>query len=129
MYVIADPADNSITLSKALFRHIKNHAKEGDEARVFVFKCTGGEEGFGFAVNPQFGRPTQMCDIQYNEKYRCIGFESLCPSVGTILYVYRLPADRRVKLSVTVRKNKITNSLYYKLECPNAKHTRKYKKG
>ena len=35
-YVIADPADNSITLSKRLFLHIKNNARKSDAARVFV---------------------------------------------------------------------------------------------
>lgn len=35
-YVIADPADNSITLSKRLFLHIKKKAKESDAAKVFV---------------------------------------------------------------------------------------------
>lgn len=31
-----DPADNSITLSKRLFLHIKNNARKSDAARVFV---------------------------------------------------------------------------------------------
>ena len=88
-YVIADPADNSVTLSKVLFNHIKNEAFGSDEARVFVFKIT--DSGcFGFMTNPSIEQPTQMCNIQYNGKYRCIGFETLCPSVGQILYTYGL---------------------------------------
>ena len=71
-YAIADPADNSVTLSKALFSHIKSNAKEGDEARVFVFRV---DKAYGFMANPDIEQPTQMCDIQYNEKYRCIGFD------------------------------------------------------
>ena len=34
-YVIADGNDNSITLSKRLFLHIKGKAKKGDAAQVF----------------------------------------------------------------------------------------------
>ena len=73
-YVIADPADNSVTLSKVLFNHIKNEAFGSDEARVFVFKIT--DSGcFGFMTNPSIEQPTQMCNIQYNGKYRCIGLK------------------------------------------------------
>ena len=35
-YIIADPADNSVTLSKALFNHMKDNAHEGDEAYIRV---------------------------------------------------------------------------------------------
>ena len=124
-YVITDPADNSVTLSKALFVHIKNNAQEGDEARVFVFKV---EHSYGFMTNPGIEQPTQMCDIQYNDKYRCIGFETLCPSVGHILYNYGLNATQRVKLSVSVCRT-TQGKLYYQFDRPDAKHIRKYTKG
>ena len=115
-YVIADPADNSVTLSKALFLRIRNNAGEGEAARVFVFRIT--EDGsFGFAVNPKMEHPTQWCAIQYNGKYRCIGFETLCPSVGRILYDYGLPADTRVKLSVSVQR--AAGMTYYRIEKPH----------
>lgn len=126
-YVIADPADNSVTLSKALFNHIKDNAFESDEARVFVFKVT--DSGcFGFMTNPSIEPPTQMCDIQYNGKYRCIGFETLCPSVGQILYTYGLNASQRVKLSVSVCRTG-QGKVYYQIERPHAKHIRKYTEG
>lgn len=121
-YVIADPADNSVTLSKALFNHIKNNAREGDEARVFVFRVG---ERYGFMANPGIEQPTQMCDIQYNDKYRCIGFETLCPSVGQILYDYRFYATQRVKLSVSVRQT-WQGKTYYQIEKPYGKYLRKY---
>ena len=124
-YVIADPADNSVTLSKALFNHLKDNAHEGDEARVFVFKV---EHSYGFMTNPGIEQPTQMCDIQYNDKYRCIGFETLCPSVGHILYNYGLNATQRVKLSVSVCRT-TQGKLYYQFDRPDAKHIRKYTKG
>lgn len=122
-YVIADSADNSITLSKQLFRHIRKNAKEGDAPRVFVFRIADNNT-FGFTVNPNIEQPTQLCDIQYNGKYKCIGFETLCPSVGTIFYHYQLPADRRIKLSVSVHINQ--NVTYYQFDKPNAKSIRKY---
>lgn len=121
-YVIADPSDNSVTLSKALFSHIKDNAHEGDEARVFVFKV---EHSYGFMTNPGIEQPTQMCDIQYNGKYRSIGFETLCPSVGQILYSYHLPATHSVKLSVSVCHTP-QGKIYYQIERPNAKHIRKH---
>ncbi|MBR5281316.1 MAG: hypothetical protein IKU22_00880 [Alistipes sp.] len=124
-YVIADPADNSVTLSKALFTHIKNNAREGDEARVFVFRVG---DRYGFMANPGIEQPTQMCDIQYNDKYRCIGFETLCPSVGQILYDYGLNATQRVKMSVSVCHT-LQGKVYYQFECPNAKYIRKYAQG
>ena len=120
-YVIADPSDNSITLSKALFNHMKNNANEGDDARVFVFRV---EDMYGFMVNPEIPQPTQMCDIQYNDKYRCVGFETLCPSVGQILYSYHLPAKQKVKLSVGICKTN-KGKVYYQIERPNGKHFKK----
>ena len=117
--------DGAVTLSKALFNHIKDNAHEGDEARVFVFKV---EHSYGFMTNPGIEQPTQMCDIQYNDKYRCIGFETLCPSVGQILYDYGLSASQRVKMSVSVRYT-LQGKVYSQFERPNAKHIRKYSQG
>lgn len=126
-YIIADPADNSVTLSKALFNHMKDNAHEGDEARIFVFKITD-SSSFGFMTNPSIEQPTQMCNIQYNGKYCCIGFETLCPSVGQILYTYGLNASQRVKLSVSVCRT-VQGKVYYQIERPHEKHIRKYTKG
>lgn len=125
-YVIADPADNSVTLSKSLFSHIKNNAHENDEARVFVFKVADGDS-YGFMPNPCIEQPTQMCDIQYNDKYRCVGFETLCPSVGQIFYDYGLDAIHRAKLSVSICRTQ-QGKLYYQIERPkfrseNHKHS------
>lgn len=125
-YVIADPADNSITLSKALFSHVKDNALDNDDTRVFVFRIarTG---SFGFMAKPGINQPTQMCEIQYNDKYHCIGFETLCPSVGKILYDYGLNANNRVKLSVSVCRTS-QGKIYYQFEKPHEEHIRKYQK-
>ena len=115
-YVIADPADNSITLSKRLFLHIKNNARKSDVARVFVFRISG-DNTFGFIINPVIEQTTQMCDIQYNNKNKSKGFETLCPSVGRILYEYGLSDNCRVKLSVSVQKTP-QGKTYYKFDKP-----------
>lgn len=97
MYVILDGTDNSVTLSKALYNHMS--LDDAEEAKVFVFRV-GGTDAYGFAVNPDIKEPTQLADIQYNSKYKCIGFETLNPTVTRMLYDYGLPAQARVKLSV-----------------------------
>lgn len=127
-YVIADPADNSVTLSKALFNHIKDNADEKGSASVFVFHVAH-SDCYGFMTNPDIEQSTQLCDIQYNEKYRCVGFETLCPSVGKILYDYGLPATKRVKLSVSIHQLKKEGKIYYQFEKPHAEHIRKHPKG
>ena len=116
-YVIADPSDNSITLSKALFEHIKDNARETDVANVFMF-LVNSTRHYAFMVNPNIDQPTQLCTIQYNDKYHCIGFETLCPSVGHIFYNYGLPATTRVKLSISIHKTPQGN-IYYQLDKPN----------
>lgn len=121
-YVIADPADNSVTLSKALFAHIRKNAKEDDEPCVFVFKLVGTDK-YAFCVNPELEQSTQLCDIQYNGKYHCIGFETLCPSVGRIFFDYGLPSDKRTKLSVLVQIAP-NGLIYYQFCKPHGKHFR-----
>ena len=115
-FVIVDPADNSVTLSKKLFSHIRKHSDATGKAVVFVFRIS--DTGlFGFMVNPDIEKKTQLCDIQYNNDYRCIGFETLNPSAGRILYDYNLPADRKSKLSVSVKET--NNKLYYQIDKPS----------
>jgi len=105
LYVIADPADNSVTLSRALFEHMDVMNQE--QAKVFMFHlCNVVTENkvqsgalYAFTLNPDIQQPTQLCDIQYNSKYRTIGFETLCPTVNRILYDYGLP-NCKTKLTV-----------------------------
>lgn len=122
-FVIVDPNDNSITFSRSLFNHIKKLTGETDvQPKVFVFyipatKC------YGFTLNPQFTHPTQLADIQYNAKYKCIGFESLNPTVTRILYDYDVSQYKKpCKLSVTVQLKHARQ--YYQIERPHEKFTR-----
>lgn len=130
LYVIADPADNSITLSRALFDHMD--VMNLDVAKVFVFHlcnaCTENAKWSGaiyaFTINPPIEQPTQLADIQYNSKHHTIGFESLNPSVNRIFYDYGIPADRPVKLSVqpaTVNAASAAHLNYYIIMPPHDK--------
>lgn len=124
MYVIADSTDNSMTVSKRLYKHMCRRI--GNEAKIFVFRVA---DTFGFAVNPDQlrGVETQMSELQYNGKYRTIGFETLCPSVNYMINEFGLPPVQRIKLSVRAKKTK-QGMLYYKIKKPNAKCFREYKK-
>lgn len=124
-YVIADPADNSVTLSKHLFNHIRCNTHGDNIPSVFVFRIPSNGT-FGFMLNPDIEQPTQLCQIQYNGKYQCIGFETLCPSVGRIFFEYGLAAHRPVKLSVSVMKT-TQGKIYYQIDVPTSKLIRQCK--
>lgn len=124
-HVTADPKDNSITLSKRLFKHIQKHSKDDDASKVFVFYIPQ-NDCYGFMLNPALDKETVLCQIQYNSKYKCIGFETLCPSVGYMFYRYGLPSDKTVKLSVSVCST-VEGKTYYKIEKPDEKLTRQLK--
>ena len=109
MYIIADPRDNSITLSRRLVRRMG--VMKAEQAKVFVFKTNDKYQRYAFTLNPQLTEPTQLCDIQYNTQHRCIGFETLCPTVNKIFYDYRLPLAKAAKLSVRIRT--IRHITYY----------------
>ena len=117
-FVIVDPTDNSVTLSKKLFNHIRKSSDGQEKASVFLFRITN-TDLFGFMVNPNIETPTQYCDIQYNGKYKCIGFETLNPSVGRILYDYGLSALKSYKLSVSVKD--VKDKIYYQIDKPKVR--------
>jgi hypothetical protein len=120
--VLLDPADNSVTLSKKLFQHIVRNNNGSDSARVFVFRISD-TDTFAFMVNPPIEQSTQLCDIQVNDKYKCVGFETLCPSVGYMFAAMSLPAHRQVRLSVSINTN-VDGKFYYLLMPPrHDKHT------
>lgn len=125
-FVILDPNDSSVTLSRALFRHIKKESDAHDlQPKVFVFyipetKC------YGFTINPNLDQTTQLADIQYNTKHRCIGFETLNPTVARILFDYNVVQFMKpCKLTVTSRLTEYPKTVYYQIERPHEKFTRK----
>ena len=103
LFVILDPADNSVTLSRALFNHMD--VMSLDVAKVYVFSVSAGYASgnvYAFTLNPDIDQPTCLADIQYNSKHHSIGFESLCPTVNRIFYDYGLSPHRKAKLSVDI---------------------------
>ena len=112
-FVICDPADNSVTLSKALFKHMDVMEKDKAQVYAFYIPCGDNTGEYGFIVNPEFDCETQLSDIQYNGKHKTVGFECLVPTVNRIFYDYGLPHDSKVKLSVKVCKTGDLN--YYKI--------------
>ena len=118
-YVIADSNDNSITFSRKLYKHIElnSHVEDSQAAvKVFVFKVPD-LNSYGFMINPELDKETQLADIQYNSKYKTIGFESLVPSVNRIFNDYGLPFGSKTKLTVTVR-HLPCNKIFYNIERP-----------
>lgn len=123
-FVIMDARDNSVTFSHCLFRHIKNVCGEADvQPKVFVF-YTPATKCYGFAINVPFDQPTQLADIQYNSKHKCIGFESLNPTVAKILYDYGVSRFLKpCKLTVTTQVTP-QGHVYFQIERPHEKYTR-----
>ena len=123
-FVIIDTRDNSVTFSHRLFCHIKNVYGDDDiQPKVFVF-YTPATKCYGFAVNPPLDQPTQLADIQYNSKHKCIGFECLNPTVAKILYDYGVkPYLKPCKLTVTKQVTP-QGGVYFQIERPHEKFTR-----
>lgn len=123
-FVICDPNDNSVTFSKALFKHL--NVMKMEKAQVYVFSLATGvapykDRGeYGFILNPEFDCETQLADIQYNDKHKTIGFECLVPTVNRIFYDYGLPHDKPVKLSVELCR--VNELKYYKICRPHDEH-------
>ena len=122
-FVIMDVGDSSVTFSRSLFRHIKKECGEADvQPKVFVFYIPA-SKCYGFAVNVAFDKPTQLADIQYNSKHKCIGFESLGPTVAKILYDYGIVRFLKpCKLTVTSQATP-QGRAYFQIERPHEKFT------
>lgn len=113
-FVIADPRDNSITFSKELCRMIDIDSL--DEAKVFAFEIKDKDKmsSFGFSINPKIGQETQLAEIMYNSKYRCVGFECLNPTVNRIFYAYNIPNPEK-PCRLTVVRRQCKSLTYYEI--------------
>ena len=97
-FVIMDAKDNSVTLSKAVFKELGGENMKCD--RVIV---TRSQLGYVFTNEHKMSdKDTVLCAIQLNQKHNCIGFETLCPTVNRIFYDYGLKPDISAKLSVEI---------------------------
>lgn len=116
-FVIMDAADSSVTFSRDLFRYIRRKYASDAAPKVFVFFIPA-SGCYGFVINPDIGRPTQLAAIQHNAKYRCIGFESLNPAVARIMYDYGLgDILHTCRLSVS-RHVDASGKEYFQIEKP-----------
>lgn len=96
-YIVVDPRDNSVTMSRGLCRKVKVDDLTNDKVwvgrnsrggYVIQFNCTLDEE------------QTQVAHLQYNSKYKSYGFETLTPSVNLMYYKWGLQDAAPRKLSV-----------------------------
>ena len=119
LYVIADAKDNSITFSRGLFKRMR--IMQQDEANIICFRISGTSD-YGFMLNPPGidTASTQIATVMYNSEHKCIGFESLVPTVNRIFYDYLLPANSTWKLPV--REYSLPDGRrYYRIERPPQK--------
>lgn len=98
MYAVLDGEDQSVTLSKRLYRSMCILGLM-DNNRVYVFKVG---ERYAFTVNPkQFGEEeTNLYTVQYNPQYKTIGFCPTTPSVVRILVESGKPYNYHGKIRV-----------------------------
>lgn len=121
-YIIADTTDDSITLSRALYRHILSHLDaSATEAKAFVFSIPHNKT-FGFVINHPHPKPTIEAPILYNAKFKSIGFQATCPSVNRIFYDYRIQAPLKAKLLIHI-KHLPNGTIYYEIQPPRRHHS------
>lgn len=106
LFVELDATDNSITLSRRLVKHVKDKITE--ENNVYVFKVLG-EYAFAVNVKELKNENTVRAPLQYNNRYKTVGFYSACPSVNRIVFDYNLPDHAIAK----VEKKRNNNIEYF----------------
>lgn len=126
-FVIADPADNSVTLSKKVCDALGITNWQGEEnPKAFAFKDTS-TGLYAFCLAPDDlpdGAP--VSEVQFNTKCKSIGFAPLTPTVNRVFYDYGLTHSKPCKLTVT--EHTFTNEqgatkVYFSIEKPNGKCT------
>ena len=100
--VLIDGSDNSVSMSKGLIKAAGIFDKDIEGALIVRLVSTG-EYAIVFKQNGDERIPMANA-IQYNSKYKSIGFESLTPTVNRILNDYHLPLMSKRKLWVKHKK-------------------------
>ena len=118
-FVVLDGRANSVTLSKGIYDHIMQ--KERTDNSIFVFRLS--DRGtYGFCMREDWEElrkaNTYFTQIQFNQKYKKVGFRTEFPSVTAILDEYDLPLDRMVRLTCIPRKS-AKGEPYYEIMRPN----------
>lgn len=118
-FVVLDGRANSVTLSKCIYDHIMQ--KERTDNSIFVFRLSDrGTYGFCMREDLEELRKanTAFAQLQFNQKYKKVGFRSEFPSITAILDEYDLPLDRMVRLTCIPRKS-AKGEPYYEIMRPN----------
>lgn len=118
-FVVLDGRANSVTLSKCIYDHIMQ--KERTDNSIFVFRLS--DRGtYGFCMREDWEElrkaNTAFAQLQFNQKYKKVGFRSDLPSITAILDEYNLPLDRMVRLTCIPRKS-AKGEPYYEIMRPN----------
>ena len=118
-FVVMDGRANSVTLSKGIYDHIMQ--KERTDNSIFVFRLSDrGTYGFCMREDLEELRKanTAFAQLQFNQKYKKVGFRSEYPSITAILDDYNLPLNRMVRLTCIPRKS-AKGEPYYEIMRPN----------
>ena len=102
LYVVADPSDNSVTLSPLLLEFILRVTGLG-ENKVYAFRLSS-RGGYAFMLNPDISEETVTSSIQWNSKHHCSGFACNCPSVNRIFYDYGIDRTAPARIFVKIRR-------------------------
>ena len=118
-FVVLDGRANSVTLSNGIYDHIMQ--KERTDNSIFVFRLS--DRGtYGFCMREDWEElrkaNTAFAQLQFNQKYKKVGFISEYPSITAILDDYDLPLDRMVRLTCIPRKSG-KGEPYYEIMRPN----------
>lgn len=119
VFVVLDGRANSVTLSKGIYDHIMQ--KERTDNSIFVFRLS--DRGtYGFCMREDWEElckaNTTFAQLQFNQKYKKVGFRSDYPSITAILDEYNLPLNRMVRLTCIPRKS-AKGEHYYEIMRPN----------
>lgn len=117
-YVMLDGRANSVTISKAIYKHIMRYERANTDILVFKSNDTG---LYCFCMREDFPLLMQansvFSSLQYNEEHLKIGFRSDNPSVTAILDSYSCPLDKMVSLTVLPRKT-VKGECFYEIQRP-----------
>lgn len=98
-YILVDGRDGTITLGKKVFE-----AMGGNDMRSSVMMIKIGDK-YAFTNELIFDMIDEGCpsfEVQYNTKYKTVGFNPSTPTLATILYDYGMPHDAVCRLSVQI---------------------------
>lgn len=103
--VLIDGSDNSVSMSKGMIKAVGIYDKDIEGALIVKTSTEQYAIVFKEKGSPNHSELSNVANIQYNTKYKSIGFETLTPMANRILNDYGLPLMSKQKLSVKMRKS------------------------